>query len=182
MFSFSCVIYSPTCLFTFIEVLCNSAFILSSFIYYSSFWRRNGGDIVQMRTGSNLHLAGVSSPLSYFFPYCSLVSCSPFLAWVRVLSSIWGSLCGHCSGQEVKEGPGHQSIYGFLPSSGWGWQQVRRLEGNLHSSSVTFWVVSVGLTEPNKRIFSPNLRVHGWEGDRIWDGGSEEILRQSMFC
>ena len=61
--------------------------------------------MVQMRTGSNLHLAGFSSPLSHFFPYCSLVSCSAFLAWVHVLCSIWGCLCGHCSGQEVKEGP-----------------------------------------------------------------------------
>ena len=118
MFIFSYVIYSPTCLFTFIEALCNSAFILF-FVYCCSFCRRNGWNMVQVRPGSSLHLAGLSSPLSHFFPYCSLLSCSPFLAWVQVLSSTWGSLCGHCSEQEVKEGPRTPVNLWFSPSSGW---------------------------------------------------------------
>ena len=53
--------------------------------------------------------------------------------------------------------PGHQSICGFLPAVGGKatGEEVRS------KPSLTFWFVSIGLTQPNKRIFSPNLRVQG---------------------
>lgn len=149
MFIFSYVIYSPTCLFTFIEVLCNSAFILCSFVYCCSFCRRNGGDMVQVRPGSSLHLAGFSSPLSHFSPYCPLLSRSPFLR-ESVFCLPPGALSvATAVSRRWRRAPGHQSICGFLPAVG----GMATGEEAGRKPSVTFWFVSVGLTEPNKRIF-----------------------------
>lgn len=147
------------------------ALLLFCSLYYSSFYRGNGSneDHVEFSFRWILFLF-ISLPLSTPPPFSllfSLFSCPPFLARVHVPSSVWAVFLlwslfvAILVGRKGRKVPGDLSVNEWsLPRSGWEWA-----EGSLHNVSMTFCLVSVGLIELNKMIFSPKLRIHGWERD-----------------